>query len=357
MGYYTVGWNKLPLYEKPSDFSPSLNVTVIIPARNEGKIIARLLDDLINQNYPKHLLDIVVVDDASTDNTANVVIQYKEKGVRLLQLENQNINKAHKKRAIDYAIKECNSALIITTDADCTISTNWVNTLVAFQQTHQACFISAPVAMGPNNSLFQKFQALEFAGLVGIGGAALQHQSPNMCNGANVAYLKEAFVAVKGYEGNDSIPSGDDEFLMHKMFAAFPDRVFFLKNTDVIVHTEAARSINQFVNQRMRWVSKSTKYENKSITLILSLCYLFNLSVLINLIGGFFNHSMACLFLGQILLKIIAEGILLFKVSQFMKLQKLLIWLIPEQILHVIYVVVIGFLGNLGTYQWKGRKV
>lgn len=357
MVYYTVGWNKLALYEKPSNFSPSIKVTVIIPARNEDQVIARLLNDLINQDYPKHLLDIIVVDDASTDNTANVVLQYKEMGIRLLQLENHNINKAHKKRAISYAINECNSSLIITTDADCTISNKWVSTLVAFQQAHQACFISAPVAMGPNNSLFQKFQALEFAGLVGIGGAAIQHQSPNMCNGANVAYLKEAFFAVNGYEGNESIPSGDDEFLMHKMFAAFPDKVFFLKNADVIVRTEAARSFNQFVNQRMRWVSKSTKYENKSITLILSLCYLFNLSVLINLIGGFFNHNMAWLFLGQILLKIITEGILLFKVSKFMKLKKLLIWLIPEQILHVIYVVVIGFLGNLGTYQWKGRKV
>lgn len=357
MGYYTIGWNRLPLFDKPKDFKASLYVTVIIPARNEGNTIAQLLDELLSQDYPKHLLDIVVVDDASTDNTAEVVLRYKETGIRLLQLENQNINRAHKKRAIEFAIKECNSTIIITTDADCSISSHWVSTIVAFQQAHQACFISAPVAMGPNNSLFQKFQALEFAGLVGIGGAALQHHHPNMCNGANVAYLREAFIAVNGYEGNDSIPSGDDEFLMHKMFSAFPKKVFFLKNPEVIVRTDAAKSLNLFINQRMRWVSKSTKYENKSITLILSLCYLFNLSILINFLGAFFNHTMAWLFLGQVLLKIVAEGILLMKVTEFIKLQKLMIWLIPEQILHVVYVVVIGFLGNLGSYQWKGRKV
>lgn len=357
MVYYTLGWKRLPHFEIPTNFKASLYVSVIIPARNEGETIACLLNDLLAQNYPKHLLDIVVVDDASTDNTAEIVSQYAENGVRLLQLEKNDEHKAHKKRALEFAIKQCNSTLIITTDADCTITPNWVSTIAAFQQKHQACFISAPVAMEPSYSLFQKFQALEFAGLVGIGGAALQHRYPNMCNGANVAYLKDAFLAVNGYEGNDSIPSGDDEFLMHKMFSAFPSKVFFLKNTDAIVSTQAAQSLNLFVNQRMRWVSKSTKYENKSITLILALCYLFNLSVLINFFGAFFNHTIAYVFLGQILLKIITEGVLLFQVTRFMSLKNLIIWLVPEQLLHVVYVVVIGLLGNLGSYQWKGRKV
>jgi cellulose synthase/poly-beta-1,6-N-acetylglucosamine synthase-like glycosyltransferase len=357
MLYYAAGWQKLKTFTVPADFTPSTYVSVIIPARNEEENISAILRCIINQNYPKHLLDIVVVDDASTDNTAALVKQYANDGVRLIQQKLTDENNAYKKKAIDYAISQCNSTIIITTDADCRVSENWVRTIVAYQNKYKACFISSPVTMHPAHTVFQKFQALEFAGLVGIGAAALAQKHPNMCNGANVAYLKDAFNAVNGFKGNDNIPSGDDEFLMHKMFAAFPKEVLFLKSPDATVYTEPTRALKEFIHQRMRWVSKSTKYENKAITIILVLCYMFNLTLLINFAGMFFNQTMLYLFATQMLLKIIAEGFLLNEITKFMKIQKTMLWLIPEQLLHVVYIVVIGILGNTVQYNWKGRKV
>ena len=357
MLYYALGWRKLKVFSPSSEFKPLTHVSVIVPARNEEENISNILECIIKQNYPKELLDIIVVDDASSDNTAAIVKQYEPQGIRLLQQKHSIEKIAYKKNAIDYAISQSNGTFILTTDADCIVQENWVRTIVAYRDRHDACFVSSPVAMDPFPSIFQKLQALEFAGLVGIGGAALARGYPNMCNGANVAYLKDAYYAVNGFKGNDDIPSGDDEFLMHKMFAAFPARVMFLKSQDVIVYTEPAQTLSEFIQQRMRWVSKSTKYENKLITIILALCYLFNLSLLVNFIGMFFYPLFLTLFLVQVLLKIIVEGILLLQVSSFLKVKKLMLWLIPEQLLHIVYVVVIGILGNVKGYKWKERNV
>jgi len=347
----------IPEFRVPENYIPGTFVSVIIPARNEEANIENVLECLLRQNYPSHLLDIVVVDDASTDHTVDLVKSFEEKGVRLLQFDPGPGVIAFKKSAIEFAVDHCSSTLIITTDADCMMNENWVRTIAAFQFYHKACLISGPVLISPVRNIFQKMQALEFAGLIGIGASALQQKHPNMCNGANLAYLKAAFQAVQGYRGNENIPSGDDEFLMHKIFNEFPGRTLFIKSRDAVVSTAPSKGILEFINQRMRWVSKSTKYTNKKITLILIASYLFNLVLLINFIGMFFYSPFIWLFLLQVSLKITTEGIFLAKLTRFFKIYKIMIWLIPEQLFHILYVVIIGIAGNVKSYRWKDRKL
>lgn len=357
MLYYYAGWRKLKSYTAPVDYIPETFVSVIIPARNEEKNISALLDQILRQHYPSNLLEVIVVDDASSDQTRELVKSYAKRSVHLITLKNPENEIAYKKKAIDQGIAESKGKLIITTDADCRVDENWVRTIASYQDKFQASFISSPVKMDPSVNLFQKFQVLEFAGLVGIGAAAIAQCKPNMCNGANIAYLKEAYYAVNGFSGNDGIPSGDDEFLMHKMFGASPSKVMFLTSKEAIVSTAPAATLYEFIQQRKRWVSKSTKYENKMITLILALCYLFNLSLLINFVLIFFCPQLLSVLLLQIVLKISTEGLLLWELLKFYNIRKLIVWLIPEQLAHIIYVIFIGIAGNFSNYHWKGRKI
>lgn len=354
MLYYASGWRRI---EKFSDVAgqPKTLISVIIPARNEELNIARCIEDLLQQNYPEELFEIIVVDDHSTDRTAEIVKQYPQ--VCLIQL-NLSEEKAtpYKKKAITTGVSMASGNLIATTDADCRRGKDWMKTLVAYYEKSGMKFISAPVVMQPDSMVFSQFQSLEFAGLIGIGAAAIKQGSPNMCNGANLAFEKKAFNDVGGYLDNDHLPSGDDEFLMHKFNICFGGCVGFLKSEAAIVYTKPCQTLAEFFQQRRRWVSKSTHYIDKNITLVLSLCYLFNFSIFFNLIVSLFSPFMFKIALLQLIVKVLGEGFLLWQVTGFFKLNRLRWWLLPEQLFHIVYVIIIGLWGNIGPYKWKGRS-
>ncbi len=109
--------------------------------------------------------------------------------------------------------------------------------ITSFYQSTGAKFIAAPVKMMGDKTLLGVFQTLDFLTLQGITGASVYKRFHTMCNGANLAYPKETFIEVNGFEGIDNIPSGDDMLLMHKIFLRYPDKIFYLKNTTAIVTT------------------------------------------------------------------------------------------------------------------------
>jgi cellulose synthase/poly-beta-1,6-N-acetylglucosamine synthase-like glycosyltransferase len=361
--YYRKGWDAIVITQ-PKELVLT-QVSVIIPARNEAQNIGHCLEALYQQNYFKLGYEVIVVDDHSTDNTAEVVKNFAtEKSWESLHvLELKNIpNKRYKKAAITEAIKQATGEIIITTDADCTMGQEWLTEIVKFFDHHEAALVSGAVVFdweerryNSFKNFFLKIQQLEFAGLVGIGGAALQLKFPNMCNGANMAYRKEIFDEVGGYMGNDNILSGDDEFLMHKVFSKYPNDVFFLKNEKTVVKTPPTFTLKDFIGQRMRWVSKSTKYSDKRITTVLTLAYLFNFSMLLNFILGFINPIYFGILAGQLLAKVAIELWLYTSVMQYFNLKHLLKLILLAQPFHILYVLLIGVLGNFGSYNWKGR--
>src|SRR5699024_8598706 len=122
-----------------------------------------------------------------------------------------------------------------------------------------------------------------------------------MCNGANLAYEKRAFLGVGGYQGIDCIASGDDMLLMYKMYKAFPNGIGFIKHPQAIVRTLPAEGLQDFLQQRIRWASKADKYEDKRITAVLAFVYLWNVSLLLLFIAGFFYPVLWLLCLGMII--------------------------------------------------------
>src|SRR6187402_2058932 len=126
--YYWQSWKSVPVF-LPSQQPPSTKITVIIPARNEGAYIEALLHSINNQTYPKELLEVIVVDDNSTDNTVSLTLQFSF--VKLISLKEQGIN-SHKKKAIEKGVAAASGDPIITTDADCIVPPNWLLTIENF---------------------------------------------------------------------------------------------------------------------------------------------------------------------------------------------------------------------------------
>lgn len=359
---YTYGWRRLKKFDPASHaYTFNTKVSVIIPARDEEKNLPALLEALQQQSYPANLFEVIVADDFSTDGTADVVRYFPAANVRLIRMsdrlsEHQRLN-SYKKKAIEFAIGEATGHLIVTTDADCVMGPKWLESIVKFYETYRPRFIAAPVAYHREEGFFQKLQSLDFMTMQGITGAVAHLQSGTMCNGANLAYEKTAFEEVGGFTGIDMIASGDDMLLMYKIYHAYPDGVMYLKSRDAIVRTLPVETVKGFMHQRVRWSSKADKYEDKRITRVLVLVYLWNVMLTLMAIVAIFSPQLWCWLGWLIVFKIVVELVFLVPVAGFFRKNSLLPWFIPGQPFHILYVVLAGWLGKFGTYEWKGRLV
>jgi cellulose synthase/poly-beta-1,6-N-acetylglucosamine synthase-like glycosyltransferase len=358
---YQRAWKAIPVFVPGA--AATTRISVLIPARNEEKNIVECLRSLAQQTYPKDRFEVIVLDDHSTDGTAAAVNAFVGVGlrvscVRMAEVPQPETMQAYKKFAIETGVRASRGELIVTTDADCIFDTGWLATLAACYEEKGAKFIAAPVRIvARTRSLLSIFQILDFLTLQGITGAAVYKRFHSMCNGANLAYSREAFYAVDGFSDIDSIPSGDDMFLMHKIWLRYPEGTFFLKSREAIVSTAAETTWKRFVHQRVRWASKADRYDDKRIFWVLLLVYLVNVLFVLLAVGACWNFWWLWLFLILLLVKTLVEYPFVRAVAAFFGQSDLMVYFAPLQPLHICYTVVIGWLGKFGSYQWKDRKI
>lgn len=362
---YAFGWKKCRDYILPKDFQPKTKISILIPARNEAGNIEKCLRSILDNAYPEMLREIIVIDDFSSDNTAEIARKLlNNRNGKVLPLKDylspdERLN-AYKKKALSIAIDNAQGDLIVTTDADCICPKNWLRHIAGIYEQSNAKFIAAPVSFLPaegKKSWLYYFQSLDFMTMQGITAAGAELNMGSMCNGANLAFEKAAFHQVGGYQGIDQIASGDDMLLMYKIKKQFPGGIHYLKNKEAIVATPCQPTLGSFFNQRIRWASKSDKYDDKTLTLILLAVYLFNACLFCLFVFAFFQPLGWWFLLGMFFLKTMVEISFLWPVAKFYN-KSAELWRFPFlQPFHILYVLSAGFLGKFGSYQWKGRKV
>lgn len=358
---YARGWNRVAEAEYLPHTPPGTKISVIIPARNERANIMNCLQSILRNNYPAHLLEVIVVDDHSTDKTAALVAELKHPNVRCIRLEEvlsgMGALNSYKKKALEAGIAHSSGELILTTDADCVVPDNWLQVLVQEFERSAPVMIAAPVVFWENGKFSGLFQQIDFMTLQGITAASWFLRFGYMCNGANLAFSREAFDAVGGYRGIDHLASGDDLLLMMKMAEKFPGRIAYVKAEQATVATAPQPGWGSFFSQRVRWASKSGKYKDHRLTAVLLLVYLFNLSFPVLFLAGFTESFFWLFLLGMLFLKTAAELYFLLPVAAFFGKTKTLRWFPLMQPIHIGYIIAAGFLGMIGNYSWKGRRV
>lgn len=358
---YRVGWLRQQEFVLSQNYQPATKISVIVPARNEENHISDCIRSIIAQDYPAHLLEIIVVDDHSTDRTPQIIRGIEAKNLRYVELrkhlDNDGEVTAYKKLALATGIAQSTGELIVTTDADCTAGSEWLKHIAAIYERGKPVMVVAPVDFACSSSAVQLFQSLDFMSMQGITAATLRLKLGNMCNGANLAFARSAYDHVGGYQGIDHIASGDDYLLMMKLNKAYPRAISYLKSGEAIVYTPPQPDWRGFLRQRIRWASKSGKYDDNKMTAVLMLVYLFNLSFLLLLVTAFFDSSYFQVLGIMFVVKTLVELIYLYPVAHFFNKRGQL-WIFPLlQPIHILYIVLAGFLGFVGVYQWKGRKV
>jgi len=357
---YIFGWLSKDEYQ-PSGHPPKTKVAVLVPARNEEAHISKTIGSILAQTYPDSLYEILIIDDHSEDRTAELVNAISAKNLKLLDLKSlSTFNKdkgSFKKQAIATAIDQTDAELIITTDADCLAGPEWISTIVDYYETHDVKLITGPVIFHQDKNLIQKFQNLDFSGMMLLTGASDELNMSNMCNGANLAYSKEAFLKVDGFSGIMDNPSGDDLMLMHKIDTEYPAETVFLKSEKAIVKTLAPETFKEFTQQRLRWASKSRGYKDSRIRNILALVLFFNLSILVNLILGIIGYDIWPILKFQFINTFLVNFVFLYISTRYFKRKDLLSLFLPAQIAHILYIVGISIMSTFMPYTWKGRRV
>lgn len=374
---FSIGWFLIKYYHT-SGKEPVTKVSIIVPARNEELNIENCLNDLIKQEYPKELFEIIVINDASTDKTKEKIESFIN-SCSLLLTPYPNITLLEssaplKKAAITLGVNHATGDLIITTDADCRMGSKWLSTLVDYYEINKPKMMIAPVCMKNENTLFKKLQSIEFLSLIASSAGACKLRIPLMCNGANLVYEKEAFNEADGFNTDMKYSSGDDVFLMNKISKKYPSKVHFIKNKDVIVCTDAKENISKLISQRKRWVSKiagsysfivartTNNYKLSTISTAL-VVYLFNLSLLILFILWLFSLVLSfkflvfsfTLFSYLFICKSLIDYPILSGITSFMNKKYFFRYFLPLEFINILYVSVIGIIGSISTYEWKGR--
>jgi cellulose synthase/poly-beta-1,6-N-acetylglucosamine synthase-like glycosyltransferase len=325
-------------------------LSVIIPVRNEQDNILNLLHDLNIQTYPFKKFEVIIANDGSEDNTERIVLDFQEVAqydLKLLNILNEK-GLSPKKRAIQKSVEISSGELIITTDGDCRVNKNWLTSIENTYIQNEAKFISSAVTFKEENSLWNTFQIIEFASLIGSGACAMYLKKPNMCNGANIAYTSSVFEEVKGFAGNEHLASGDDEFLMHKIAIIYPEKVIFNLDKDAIVHSTSQIDFGHFYEQRKRWASKWKHYKDWKIGVLAIFIFAVNLGM----IYSFFTLNYM-----NLILKCLPEFGFLWLISSYLGYKDKIKYIPFIQMIYPFYVVFFGLIAQGKGYNWKGRKL
>ncbi len=333
-------------------------LSVLVAARDEAGSIGACCRAVLGQSYPAGQFELIVVDDHSADATAAVVMQLADSRVHLLHLADFPAYGTGKKAALQLGIDHSLGAYIVTTDADCLPHTEWLTTLAGgFAQGYG--MLLGPVAIAPGNTFLTAWQGLDVAGTMLLTGATAAWGMPLLANGANFAYAKDWYRALGGHQGHHDKASGDDIFLLQKAALDAPHRIGFLPQAAAVVVTQPADSWRALFWQRLRWAAKTGAYRDARLVLFQAGVYTLCAALLL-LAGAAILHPAAYATWAAAAwgIKLLADGVYLHDACYRLGQPAWLLWLLPAQVLHVVYIVVVGTLALLPVrFVWKGRRV
>lgn len=236
-------YHRSVVVEEREAAEPLPPVSVIVPAYNEAEGLADCLDSLLATTYPEDRLEVVVVDDGSTDATPDVAERYRERGVTVLHKVNGG-----KHSALNYGLLAATGEIIVTVDADSVVTPPALRRLVATFQSHpEAGAVAGTVRVMNRDGLLTRCQALEYVVSINTFRRAFDlFGSVPVVPGCLGAYRREALVDRYGY---DPDTLAEDFDLTVGILKAGWD----VRASGAVVLTTAPSTWRDLYRQRLRW--------------------------------------------------------------------------------------------------------
>ena len=323
--------------------------TIIVAARNEEDKILRTLISLDKLEYPEGKLQIILVDDQSTDSTGKLIDDFISGKSRFQKIttEEHHTKLIGKMRALAYAIKEATGEVILTTDADCEVKPLWAKTVCSHYFDDVAIVTGVTTQVADN--WFGGMQALDFIYLLTAGAGTTNLKVPVSCIGNNMSYRKSAYDEVGGYE---NLPHSvtEDFTLMNAIYNLKKYKVIFPVEEEALITSIPCDSFKSLISQKKRWGVGGLGVPFRGFVIMF---WGFMANLLVLLTPLFF--STAWLYL--VVFKIALDFFLLYPVHIRLGIFKNLKYFFHFEIYYIIYVILLPLivLPNKKVV-WKGRK-
>jgi len=312
-------------------------VSVVISARNEESNIQTVLKAICNQNYNTEKLEIILVDDGSSDNTYMTAKQFSERHTFIKVIKSDNKPYPGKKGALSLGIAEASNQYILITDADCIPESEWVKSFTSrFSEGYDLLFGIAPFYQ--NDGFVNRIACFdELRGsLLSFGLANMGY--PYSAAARSFGFTKPAYEKIGGYRNTTETLSGDDDLLIRE--AVKNDlKIGTVTSVNSKVYSEAKTTLREYILQKARHTSTSNYYLFKH-QVILAIWHLVNLVFLFSpVISG-----LSKLFLIPFFLKLGVDWILVNKFQKrfgytFGRIERIYLQIIYELLLIVNYLL------------------
>ena len=259
--YYFVFSSFLFEAKKDKKKNNVVPVSVIICAKNEAKNLQEFLPSILNQEYEDY--EVILIDDASSDETADVMLSFKKQhsNIKIISVENIEAFWGNKKYALTLGIKGANNEHLLFTDADCKpVSKNWISEMANNFSQEKTIVLGYGKYKKEKSlvNLFVRFEtlltAIQYFSYAKLG-------SPYMAVGRNLAYHRSEFFNVKGFINHMHIRSGDDDLFIQD--AANKENTTFTISKKSFTESIAPTSFKEWFQQKRRHISTANHYKTQ----------------------------------------------------------------------------------------------
>ena len=336
-----------------TSINKSNSLSVLIPYRNEQENIPLLLKSLSDIQYAGEDVEFIFINDHSADNSANILVlglvnfSFPHKSISLEE------NIFGKKRAIEAGVRVASHPVIVTTDADCIHSRNWLQEINRLIDSGNE-FIIAPVINKKRPGLLSNLQQIEALLLAGITVGSAKLKIPLLCSGANLCYTKVLYNKLQPYKDNYKTLSGDDMFFLEKIIRSH-NMIHVGISPNSNVETEEAKSFTEMVSRSVRWASKSRKLEMPLSTVFGAIVLITNCSILFMIALVMLDNDGIVFLIKLCAVKTIVDVLFLVLLANRYDRYQSIIYFPIMVVFYPFYLFIISLMTVFSSPIWKGR--
>jgi 1,2-diacylglycerol 3-beta-glucosyltransferase len=326
-------------------------VSVIVAARNEEDRIGACLESLLSLRYPRNLLEIIIVDDRSTDATATIVRQHAAHNphLRLVSSGPESGHVKGKTNAVACGVEASSGEILVFTDADCLVPAGWVDEVLSHFSDEDVGVVAGFTSLW-GNSWFDRIQAFDWFLLFSAAAATARLGYPTTAVGTNLSVRRTAYEATGGYR---KIPfSVTEDYALFNAVLEAGYKAKFPMTREMLVESGPCTSWRQLYRQKKRWFMGGRGMKVKSL-LIFAIPYLLLIGLPLTAL-----FSPSPLVWWGVLIKAAAD--LLFALPALVRFRRtdLLVVFPLFEVYYSLYVLIFPLIVLPGQkIVWKERKL